>query len=113
MRKALFSLLVLCLQYITKAQQKFPSLDFAPQSPTTAAFTRYGDIPVDLSTGVPDISIPIFTLSSHDILSGCNTRKLRLKLGCPVKMKTGWIKRTFTQIQEPVQLIRSLHFLMI
>jgi hypothetical protein len=44
MRKALFSLMVLCLQYITKAQQKFPSLDFIPQSPTTAAFTRYGDI---------------------------------------------------------------------
>jgi hypothetical protein len=67
MRKTLLSLFLICLFHFTKAQQKYPSLDFKPQSPATAAFTRYGDVPVDLSTGVPDISIPIYTLSGHGI----------------------------------------------
>ena len=68
MRKALLcGILFFALFYSSKAQQTLPSLDYKPQSPTTAAFTRYGDIPVDLSTGVPDISIPIYILSTHGI----------------------------------------------
>jgi hypothetical protein len=59
----LFSL-VLCT---ATAQHKLPSIDYRPQGPVTAAFTRYGDIPVDLSTGVASINIPIYTLSSHGI----------------------------------------------
>ena len=67
MRKTLLCLLSLCLVYFPKAQHKLPSLDFTPQSPTTAAFTRYGDIPVDISTGVPAVNIPIYNLNSHGI----------------------------------------------
>jgi len=67
MRKSLAILLCFSLFYSAKAQQKLPSLDYVPQSPVTAAFTRYGDIPVDQSTGVPGISIPVYTLSGHGI----------------------------------------------
>lgn len=67
MRKTLLLLFVTCLAAISQAQQKLPSLDYRPQSPVTAAFTRYGDIPVDLSTGVPSISVPIYTLNAPGI----------------------------------------------
>jgi len=33
-----------------------------PQTPNAANFTIYGDTPVDYSTGVPNINIPIYTL---------------------------------------------------
>lgn len=36
--------------------------NFAPKSPEAAAFLKYGEYPVDLSTGVPSISIPIYTI---------------------------------------------------
>lgn len=49
------------------AQTKLPALDIIPQEPTTASFSRYGDIPVDLSTGVPKIEIPLYTLKTGDI----------------------------------------------
>lgn len=66
MRKTLLSLLLFFF-YFSKAQQTLPSFNYVPQAPTTAAFTRYGDIPVDLSTGVTAISIPIYTLSENGI----------------------------------------------
>ena len=34
-------------------------------APTAAAFARYGDIPVSLSTGVPSIEIPLYTVTSR------------------------------------------------
>ncbi|HTH83249.1 MAG TPA: hypothetical protein VL490_09960, partial [Mucilaginibacter sp.] len=39
--------------------------DFAifPKAPEAAAIAKYGSIPVNLSTGVPEISIPIWTIS--------------------------------------------------
>jgi hypothetical protein len=35
-----------------------------PASPATQNFLRYGEIPVDISTGVPNINIPIYTVKS-------------------------------------------------
>ena len=35
--------------------------------PNAYALARYGDIPVDYSTGVPDISIPLMSISDKDI----------------------------------------------
>lgn len=67
MRKTLLSLLLFCLVFISNAQQKLPPFNYIPQAPTTEAFTRYGDIPVDLSTGVTAISIPIYTFSENGI----------------------------------------------
>ncbi|MCP1299800.1 DUF5977 domain-containing protein [Chryseobacterium sp. S0630] len=39
----------------------------AVQSPNAAALFRYSEIPVSLYTGVPDISIPIYTIKEGDI----------------------------------------------
>lgn len=36
--------------------------NFAPKSPEAAAFLKYGEYPVDLSTGVANISIPLYTI---------------------------------------------------
>jgi YD repeat-containing protein len=40
--------------------------NFAPKSPEASAFLKYGEYPVDLSTGVPSISIPIYTIEAGD-----------------------------------------------
>lgn len=47
---------------ITFAQQSLPRLNYVPESPLSSNFTRYGEIPIDISTGVPKIEIPIYTL---------------------------------------------------
>ena len=38
-----------------------------PPSPTARGIMRYGEIPVDYSTGVPDIEIPIYTLEGSKL----------------------------------------------
>lgn len=38
--------------------------NYAPKSPEASAFLKYGEYPVDLSTGVPNISIPLYTIKS-------------------------------------------------
>ncbi len=38
-----------------------------PQSPNTAAFKKFGDIPVSYYTGVPDISIPLYNISAGNV----------------------------------------------
>lgn len=48
-------------------QLKFPSVDFKSKAPSSSSFTRYGEIPVDYSTGVPNIEIPIHNIKVGDI----------------------------------------------
>ena len=38
-----------------------------PQTPNAASFTQYGNTPVDYSTGVPQISIPLFTIEEDGV----------------------------------------------
>ena len=38
-----------------------------PPPPTAYSLGKYGDIPVGLYTGVPDVTIPIYTLKNRDI----------------------------------------------
>lgn len=38
-----------------------------PASPQAQTYMRYGEIPIDLSTGVPNISIPIYTLKANKL----------------------------------------------
>jgi hypothetical protein len=38
-----------------------------PQSPNTAAFKKFGDIPVSYYTGVPEISVPLYNISVDNI----------------------------------------------
>lgn len=59
--------LLLCLQGILGFGQETATVEmqnFAPKSPEAAAFLKYGEYPVDLSTGVPNISIPIYTVQA-------------------------------------------------
>lgn len=113
MRKTLLSLFLICLFLFTKAQQKFPSLDFKPQSPATAAFTRYGDVPVDLSTGVPSISIPIYTLTGNGIevpisisyhASGIKVQDIASVVGLGWTLNAGGVI-TRTLLGEPDELM--------
>lgn len=39
----------------------------SPISPMAAQYMRYGEIPVSLSTGVPEISIPIYTIRANGL----------------------------------------------
>lgn len=48
-------------------QPAFQTPTINPPSPTAQAFMRYGEIPVDYSTGVPNIEIPIFTLEGKKL----------------------------------------------
>ena len=41
--------------------------EVTPASPTAQAFMRYGEIPVDYSTGVPNISVPIYTVNGSEL----------------------------------------------
>ncbi|GAB4494716.1 MAG: hypothetical protein OHK0019_21870 [Saprospiraceae bacterium] len=41
--------------------------DYAPIPPNPASLGKYGDIPVSHYTGVPDISIPIYTFTEGNI----------------------------------------------
>lgn len=40
---------------------------FSPLSPNAAAIQKFGDYQVNMATGIPDISIPIFTAKSGDL----------------------------------------------
>ncbi len=42
-------------------------LNVIPPSPTAAALGKYGEIPVSLYTGVPNISIPLYEINEGDI----------------------------------------------
>lgn len=44
-----------------------PTKNILPPSPTAAALGKYGDIPVSLNTGTPNITIPIHTLEGKGI----------------------------------------------
>lgn len=53
---------------VTASFGQTPSLEsLIPKPPEAAAFSKYTDIPVSLYTGVPDISIPIYTLNEANI----------------------------------------------
>lgn len=60
------SMLLLCLiAFANLYSQELPKT--IPPSPTSQQFHRYGDIPISHYTGIPDISIPIYTIKTGDI----------------------------------------------
>ncbi len=89
---------------LAQIQTKPPSQDIIPQAPTTAAFSRYGDIPIDLSTGVPQIQIPLYTLKAGQIeipisisyhASGIKVRDIASEVGLGWVLNSGgFITRT-------------------
>lgn len=60
--------LVLFTKSIGQTNSDFLSLkNFTPPSPESAAMERYGDIPVDLSSGLVQISVPIYEVKSRQL----------------------------------------------
>ncbi len=56
------------LFFASSALAQAPQLaNITPPSPDSKAFQKYGDIPVSAYTGVPNISIPLYTIKSRDI----------------------------------------------
>ena len=49
------------------AQSNVNSPVIIPPSPQAQAFMRYGEIPVDYSTGIPNISIPLYTIKGKKL----------------------------------------------
>ncbi|MCR9250201.1 MAG: hypothetical protein NXI20_07230 [bacterium] len=66
MRKIILSLLIIVLGLNTYAQDNYSQLPTFPE-PNAASLGEYGDIPVSHHTGVPNISIPIFTLQEGSL----------------------------------------------
>lgn len=59
--------LLLCFTMICHAQvdgNKFSLPTIIPNAPNAAALGRYGEIPVAMNTGVPNISVPLFNVQS-------------------------------------------------
>ncbi|RYE37360.1 MAG: hypothetical protein EOP48_28870, partial [Sphingobacteriales bacterium] len=42
--------------------------DFAPRSPEAHAFLKYGDTKINYSRGMPDISVPLYSLAAGDFV---------------------------------------------
>lgn len=66
MRRLYISLCLALFSAALAAQDNFLK-DYAPVAPTPASLGKYGEIPVSYHTGVPDISIPIHTLTEGSI----------------------------------------------
>lgn len=64
----LFSLLIIGI-FTIQGQTQDPSLNLiaAPSSPTAASLSRYVDFPVTMSSGIPNISIPLYEFKSSRI----------------------------------------------
>jgi YD repeat-containing protein len=64
-RKCIGLLLLSALSFLSSRGQTLPPPKV--ESPNVASFNRFGEIPVNLFTGVPNISIPIHTLKYGNI----------------------------------------------
>jgi hypothetical protein len=63
--KPFFLTTLKCMLVCSSFAQQLPTI--MPPSPSAAAFARYGEIPVDHSTGVPSIEIPIYSIKSGKV----------------------------------------------
>lgn len=67
MIKNLCLTILICFQFFCiTVQGQTQVKNYIPPSPNAMTFLKYGDYPVDYSTGVPSINIPIYTVSLKD-----------------------------------------------
>ena len=68
MKRKYFYLLIICLFCQVGINPILAQSDrITPASPKAQTFLRYGEIPIGYQTGVPNISIPLYTIKSGDI----------------------------------------------
>lgn len=65
--KTYFLILVWISPYLLNAQESNPYNSVIPPNPDAASLAKYADFPVDLSSGVPQISIPLWNIQCGDI----------------------------------------------
>jgi len=58
----IIAVVLLILPLSTMGQNNYENQRFIPPTPLAESFKIYGDIPVSYNTGVPDISIPLYTI---------------------------------------------------
>src|SRR5690606_1637214 len=66
-KKLLVTLLIVIAFVVDVRGQEIPKLNIIPPSPEASALNKFGNIPVSAYTGVPQFSVPIYTLVSGEI----------------------------------------------
>ena len=66
MKKLLILLTFSIVYFHVKSQTLDGTQNVIPPSPRSESFQIYGDIPISYNTGIPDISIPLYTIRSGD-----------------------------------------------
>jgi hypothetical protein len=69
MKNKILLLFVLLLNYMSLGQNQNTAYSpkIIPPSPNAAALGKFGNVPVSIYTGIPQINIPIYTLTSRKI----------------------------------------------
>ena len=84
------SSIVICLFfYLNLFSQEFKLPEIFPASPTASELGKFGSYPVNLSSGLPQIEIPLYTIQSGDL-------KIPIKLkyhasGIKVNQMSSWV----------------------
>ncbi|HVY76441.1 MAG TPA: RHS repeat domain-containing protein [Puia sp.] len=67
-RKNFLIVIFILVNYLNGEAQNSPGLKlFTPPSPTASSLGKYGETPVSLYTGVPNINLPVYTLKGRDL----------------------------------------------
>src|SRR5258706_15772099 len=57
-----------CMAFSTLFAQNSPGLKtFTPPSPNATSLGKYGEVPVSYYTGIPNISVPLYSIKSRDL----------------------------------------------
>ncbi|MCH2197123.1 hypothetical protein, partial [Kordia sp.] len=69
MKKLLFFAILTCtsLIYSQDLQEELLRMTNVPNSPEAEAFTKYGEVPVDMYTGNPNIGVPIYEYKGKEL----------------------------------------------
>lgn len=109
MRRFILFICYLGLQLPLAAQSVFESPQkpsFSPQAPNTAMLERFGEYPVSLFSGVPTISIPLYTIktASFEVPITLDYHASGIKMhDYPSWVGTGWAVNTGGSIRRQMQ----------
>lgn len=62
------AMIIICSQFVFgQNANKYTLPQITPLAPNAATFAKYGEIPVSLSSGIPNISVPLFSIKAGSI----------------------------------------------